>query len=159
MNKKAHRRIIYNKENLRGGRLNKYADLKKMTFTASLISLLIGASAGTAVSALLLSLCSLMFVKLGTVPTAAAPVITGVVGAVGAFCAGYMTVKLFKSRGLLMGALAGLMFFLSVLLGAVISGGTNDPASLLPKLAVFLAAGSVGGVIRVNKRVSVKRIK
>lgn len=139
--------------------MNQYTDLKKMTFTASLISLLIGASVGTAVSALLLSLCSLLFVKLGAVPVAVAPVITGVIGAVGAFCAGYMTVKLFKSRGLLMGALAGMMFFLSVVLGAVISGGTQDLTSLLPRLAIFLAAGSVGGVIRVNKRVRVNRIK
>ncbi len=136
--------------------MNNYTSMKKTTSSA-LPALLLGSAAGALASSALLCAAALICVKLGSPPVSAAPLITTVIGAVGAFLAGYIAVRIFGSRGLLIGALAGLLLFGAVL----ISGSAAGEASLSPmavKCAVFTVCGAFGGVLRVNKRVKVKRI-
>lgn len=119
----------------------------------SAAALFLGASVGALVCGALLLLSSFVFVKLGAVPTGAAPVITTAIGAAGAFSAGWFALKLLKSRGLLMGAAAGLLMFISVLIAGVIAKTQPDVSSALLKCAIFVISGAIGGIMRVNKRV------
>lgn len=135
--------------------MNQYPNLRRQT-AATAIALLLGASAGAAVSAALLAVSALIFVKSGSVPLGAAPLVTSLIGAIGALAAGYLTVGLCKSRGMLMGALSGLLLFCAVLIGAAVSGSTEGGAAIVTKCAIFLIGGAIGGVIRVNRRVKVK---
>lgn len=119
--------------------------------------MLLGAAIGACASSALLAVCSALLVKAGTLPGGAAPLITGAVGAVGAFLSGWFAVKLHKSHGMLMGALAGLMLFAAVMLGAAVTGSFGSPAGIAAKCALFAAFGAVGGIVRVNKRTKVVR--
>ncbi len=136
--------------------MNGYKTAKR-SFSAA--ALLTGAAVGALVCALLLAICSAVFVKLGSVPTSAAQTITTAVGAAGAFAAGWSALKLYGSRGLVMGASAGLLLFLSTLIAGIIAKETPDTAAAAVKLIVFVIAGAVGGVVRVNKREKIKNVR
>ena len=126
------------------------------TAAAALPSLLLGTAAGVSLSAALLALTAMIFVKLETPPINAAPFITAGAGAIGSFIAGMLTLKLCGSRGLLMGSLAGLLTFCCVLAG----GSTWGEVSLSPALircTVFIACGAAGGIFQVNKRIKVPK--
>ena len=150
--------MLYKNRSLRGDKLNQYSLLRRQTAAAA-IALLLGASAGAAVSAALLAVSALIFVKAGSVPLGAAPLVTSLIGAAGAFTAGYLTVGLCKSRGMLMGSLSGLMLFCAVLIGAAVSSNTEGGPAIAAKCAIFLIGGAIGGIVRVNRRVKVKSHK
>ena len=118
--------------------------------------ILLGCTVGIVVSNALLSLLAILFVKLGSIPLDYLPLITTFTGAIGAFTAGYSTVKLYRKRGMLMGALAGFLMFLIVLITGISKGIDNDLVSIIIKCAVFVVIGSIGGIIRVNKKQKVK---
>ena len=120
-------------------------------------AILIGCSFGIICCAVLLSICSMLFVKLGTLPTSYLPLITTFIGAVGAFFAGYFTVKMHKKNGMLMGMLSGLLLFAAVAISSLSKGMDFDIVSAIIKLLVFSVMGAIGGIIRVNKKVKVKR--
>lgn len=130
----------------------------KNTETARIVrAILLGCAVGAAVCAVLLSLSAMLFVKLGSLPLNYLPLITTFIGAVGAFTSGYFTVKLYKKRGMLLGALSGVLLFLIVFITGLIQGIENDIVSALIKCAVFAVMGAVGGVVRVNKKIKVKK--
>ena len=137
--------------------LDQYKSMRK-TAESALPSLLLGTAAGVALSAALLALTAMVFVKLKTPPAAAASLVTTAAGACGAFAAGYVTLRLFGSRGLLMGALSGLLMFCCVLAGGSASGGASLSPMLI-KCAVFTVCGAAGGVVRVNKRAKLPKVK
>ena len=120
-------------------------------------SIVIGAAAGLCVCALLLCAASALIVKIGTLPVDLLPVITTVIGALGAFSGGYLSLSLYRKRGLITGILTGGLMFLSVLITSFITGNPDDLAGSLIKCGVFMLAGSIGGVMRVNKKEKVKR--
>lgn len=130
---------------------------QKYLVTAAVVSVLIGASFGAIISAALLAVSAMIFVKSGNVPVQAAPIIAGCISAIGSFCAGYITVKLCKSKGMLMGAISGLLFFSAAVLCSAISGELSFSAATITKGLIFVISGAVGGIVRVNKRTIVKR--
>ena len=139
--------------------MTQYNELSdKNTETAKITrAILLGCAVGVAVCAVLLSLSAMLFVKLGSLPLGYLPLITTFIGAAGAFTAGYFTVKLYKKRGMLLGALSGVLLFLIVFVTGLVQGIENDVVSALIKCAVFAVMGAIGGVVRVNKKVKVKK--
>ena len=139
--------------------MTQYNELNsKNTETAKIVrAILLGCAVGVAVCAILLSLSAMLFVKLGSLPLNYLPLITTFIGALGAFTAGYFTVKLYKKRGMLLGALSGILLFLIVFITGIVQGIENDVVSALIKCAVFSVMGAAGGVVRVNKKVRVKK--
>lgn len=119
-------------------------------------SLILGAAVGCTVCALLLSLCAMLLVKAGTLPVEALPVITTGIGGIGAFFSGYFTVKLYRKRGLLLGVIAGTLLFLIIFVTGLISDSDKELTEHLVKLVVFGIMGSIGGVVRVNKKQKVR---
>lgn len=141
--------------------MTRYSELNnRNTETQTIIkSILLGCITGIVVCNAMLSLLSILFVKIGSIPLEYLPLITTFIGAVGAFTAGYFTVKIYKKRGMLIGALSGFILFLIVLITGTAKGIDNDIVSILIKLAVFTVLGSIGGIIRVNKKTKVKKYR
>lgn len=122
-------------------------------------SVLLGAAVGLCVSVLLLCASAAVIVKLGTLPSDYLPIITIIIGAAGAFVSGYTAVAMYKKRGLLTGLITGAVMFAAVFVTSLLSGSTDDLAGTLIKCGVFILMGSIGGVVRVNKREKVKRAR
>ncbi len=139
--------------------MTRYNEVNNKNIEATKITraVILGIAVGVGVCAALLSLCALLLVKLGSLPIDYLPLITTFIGAVGAFTAGYFTVKLYKKRGMFLGTLAGAVLFLIVFVTGCIKGIDNDVISTVIKCAVFSVMGAIGGVVRVNKKVKVKK--
>ena len=139
---------------MKGNNYSNSAENKGLKITAAL---LIGAAAGAAASSVLLFLCAAVIVKLGSVPLGAFGLISSLISAAGAFIAGYSAVRLYGSRGLLMGAFSGLILFTVILAsGMISSSGAEAPQALL-RLMICMSGGAAGGIVRVNKRSRVKK--
>ncbi len=72
--------------------------------------------------------------------------------AIGAFLAGLTAAAVSGQRGLLFGAICGLLLWLLILLAGVARYAEVSGGNTLIKLAVLVLAGSVGGVLGVNMR-------
>ena len=72
--------------------------------------------------------------------------------AIGAFLAGLTAAAVSGQRGLLFGAVCGLLLWLLILLAGVARYAGVSGGNTLIKLAVLVLAGSVGGVLGVNMR-------
>ena len=131
--------------------------LKQNEWIKTLRSIITGAAAGICVCALLLCLASLIIVKLGTLPTDMLPIITIAIGAMGAFCAGYVSVAICRKRGVLTGLAAAAGMSASAFVTSMVTSNTDDLAGNLIKCGVFMLFGSIGGVVRVNKRQAASR--
>lgn len=117
----------------------------------------LGCAVGALICAFLLSAAAMIIVKSGKVPLDFMPLITSFISAVGSFCAGYSTVSMYKKRGMLLGAVTGIILFAVTFITGLSKELNNDIISILVKFAVFTIMGSIGGIMRVNKRVRVKR--
>lgn len=93
-----------------------------------------------------------LLVQTVDVPRAAILPLAIAAAAIGAFLAGLTAAAVSGQRGLLFGAVCGLLLWLLILLAGVarytgVSGGNT-----LIKLAALVLAGGVGGVLGVNMR-------
>ena len=69
----------------------------------------------------------------------------------GGFCGGFSSAKISSQKGLICGAVSGVIFFLVAWsLGGLFSIGDFGPAALI-KAALIITAGAFGGIIGVNK--------
>ena len=120
-------------------------------FTALIRPLLIGVAVGVVVSVLTLMLMALLVQSID-VPRAAVLPLAMSAGATGAFVGGLTTALAAGRRGLLMGALCGLvLFFLILLAGFVRFAGVSGGTAVL-KAAVLAVAGGIGGLLGVLRR-------
>ena len=120
-------------------------------------AVLLGSAAGLAVCSLLLCLCSFIMVKAGSMPVDLLPFMSAFISGVGGFMAGYFSVSIYRKRGMLIGFLAGVIMFLAVFITGLANAAASDIATTLIKCAVLTAAGAIGGVVRVNKKVKTTR--
>ncbi len=126
-------------------------------FSNAVISTLIGSALGIMICSVLLTVFSAIFVKIGFVPLDIAPASAMIISGTGAFFAGYLSAKLYKSHGMMIGAISGLLFFASVLIGSLMFGKIDSPTSACIKCLVFVVCASIGGIVRVNKKVKIKK--
>lgn len=120
-------------------------------------AILLGTAIGLAVCAALLSLSSMIFVKVGFLPIDMLFPITTALGTVGAFFAGCLTLAAYKKRGLLLGCAAGFLMFIIVLITGAVRGSDSYGISTITKGIMFTFAGGIGGVLKVNAATKVKR--
>lgn len=113
--------------------------------------LLVGAAVGILCCILLLMLMAAA-VQTVDVPRGAAVPLAIAAAAVAAFAAGLTAALLAKQRGLLLGAVSGLVLFLLILLAGFIRFTAVDAGTALLKLAVLVVTGALGGVLGVNRR-------
>ena len=98
--------------------------------------------------ALLLLLAAVVI--LNDLPEGASTQLSCAAFAGGALGGGFMTCRLHKSRGLLMGALTGLLFFFVLYVAGAISQHIGLGTLAFVKLGLSLVFGALGGVIGVN---------
>lgn len=113
--------------------------------------LLFGVAVGIVVCTLLLMLMAAVIQRVDVPAGAALPLAVGAAAA-GAFLAGLTAALVAGQRGLLMGAVSGLLLYLPMLVAGLARYSSVDGAASLLKLAVLAVAGAVGGVLGVNRR-------
>ena len=115
-------------------------------------AVLAGGVAGLGVSTILLLLTAIVIVKSGRVPYAAIVPAAITVVCIGAFIGGYTAARIQKSKGLLLGAVGGVLLFLIFWAAGAAAGGVSGVSTLL-RLLLMTAAGAFGGVLGVNRRI------
>ncbi len=113
---------------------------------------IIGTLLGAVFCMLLLVGAALIMASSGRLPQSAVPMITIAVSGISAFLGGFVTAKIAKARGLLLGVCTGLiLFLLEFLAGLSVVGGEADLA-VLTKGAVMMLSGAIGGVLAVMRQ-------
>lgn len=73
----------------------------------------------------------------------------------GSFLSGYLAARRIRERGMMVGALCGLIIFLLLMLASFMSRFDVGLAALI-KLVISLVSGAIGGIIGVNARLKRK---
>ncbi len=113
-----------------------------------------GSLIGLATILIVFVLMSLLL-SFGLLPLSVTPVAACIGIALGAFMAGRSSAKKLGKNGLLVGAISGLALFMFFTLIGMAAFKSAPGASTLVRLLIFLAAGSIGGIVGVgnaNKR-------
>lgn len=122
-------------------------------------SLLAGTLIGLLICSLLMLLLAFVLVKIQKLPTDAIYILLQIIGALSSFIGAYITVRIYKSYGLLFGTITGFAIFFVVFVVGVATCVETPSVLSITKLVAMLCAGALGGVLSVNKRKSVKRYK
>lgn len=103
-----------------------------------------------AVACTVLLLIASAILTTGAIPQTAVSPIAFAILTVSAFVGGLIAARLSRERGLLTGALVGLLLFLlTAVLGLLILQAL-DGTSMLLKVALMIGGGALGGVLGVN---------
>lgn len=116
-----------------------------------IMPLLFGIVAGFIVSILLLCLLS-MILAVKDVPHASIVPLSFVAYAGGAFTGGFLAARLYRSKGMLLGAFSGLVFFLVLYITGAALHELGIGTLALVKLILSILCGCVGGIAAVNIR-------
>ncbi len=120
-------------------------------------AIVIGSIAGALICAVILGILALIFVRAESIPQRLLFPLIIAVSVLSAFAAGYLTVKISRKRGLLFGAVSGLVLFaLFLFAGLAVSNKSAEPAQSGMRLLVMVLSGSIGGVLSVSRRRSSK---
>ncbi|MDQ5983186.1 MAG: hypothetical protein RUMPE_00184 [Eubacteriales bacterium SKADARSKE-1] len=115
-------------------------------------SLVFGMFLGGLSSILLLVLFALVFTQIGAMPSFVIQTMAIISVSIGTFVSSYITLRIYKSKGLLYGSFAGLlMFLLFTLIGFIISRDHFTIVTLI-KFISMLFMGAVGGILGVNSQ-------
>jgi putative membrane protein (TIGR04086 family) len=108
-----------------------------------------GIIGGLIISILLLSLISFVFTVQNIPQSAVIPFACfSICG--GAFTGGFFASHKYKNKGLVLGALTGLLFFLILYIVGVFMNEINSGALAMLKLVLSVVFGSFGGIVGVN---------
>ncbi|MBQ4333001.1 MAG: TIGR04086 family membrane protein [Clostridia bacterium] len=113
--------------------------------------LLVGLCVGVLCCTLLLLLAALA-IRSVEIPRAAVTPLATVAAGIGAFAGGLAAALAAGRRGLVMGALCGILLFVIILLAGLARATGIDPGYAAIKLAVLTVAGAIGGVLGVNRK-------
>lgn len=138
------------------GGIGMYNDNGKMK---AFKAILFGTLTGLLLCSLLMLITTLILVKVQKLPTDAIYILLQIIGALSAFLGGYVAVRIYKAYGMLFGLTTGFtIFFVVFVVGAATCVETPSFLSLT-KLIAMLCAGSMGGIISVNKKKSIRKYK
>ncbi|MBR1779033.1 MAG: TIGR04086 family membrane protein [Clostridia bacterium] len=115
-------------------------------------ALIVGVLIGMLTCSIFLILFAGTFVKLGTMPQNVVQILSLASASVGAFIAGYVALRIYKEKGLYIGATAGGFVFVIFTLAGSIASGENLTQVTFIKLVVLIFLGALGGVIGANKK-------
>lgn len=122
-------------------------------------AVLIGTGIGLLICTVLLILATITFLQVKSIPVEAISVMVQIFGAIGAFAGSYITVRIAKEKGMILGvATAGLLFVFVLLAGLCATTSTITFATAAKGLAMLIS-GCLGGIVAVNKKQKVKRFK
>lgn len=112
-------------------------------------AVVIGTIAGTLVCLLLLVIMAAIIAARDIPAVAVAPMAV-IAAATGALVGGFLCARIAGEKGLLLGALCGVLLHILILLAGTIWFRDSQSFYWLIKLAVLVGCGGVGGVLGVN---------
>ena len=112
---------------------------------------LIGVAAG-AVGCLVLLLVFAAILAAQDIPQAAVTPMAVAAAAIGAFVGGFVAARIAKTRGILFGALCGLILYLLVMASGFAVLRDIRGTYAVVKLALMVVSAAVGGILGVNFR-------
>ena len=118
------------------------------TGAESLKKILIAGVTGTAVTFLVLLLCSWLYTKTQLPAWSAVPMATCAV-CLGCFVCGMILARSFKKNGLFCGLCTGTVFYLIYLAAALLNGQLDFTAMAGIKLVCYILAGFFGGYLGI----------
>lgn len=121
-------------------------------FKVKIKSILLGAAAGAVVCTVFLFLFAFFFSVVKTVPQFMIQGIAVFCAVLGAFVAGYTAVRMYRSKGLMYGALSGFLLFLVITIVAFIASRDKFTYMTIIRMLLMVTLGAVGGVIGVNRK-------
>lgn len=126
---------------------------KDSDLVSSIKAIVIGTSVGALACIAFLFLFSFIIVRTNSLPGSLIEGMVIAICAIGAFLAGYVAVRIYKSKGMLYGMAAGLLLFLIILLcsSIILKGGTITMMAFIKGILMVLL-GAIGGIFGVNKR-------
>lgn len=127
--------------------------------TKAFKALLIGTLIGVLICSLLMLIMAFILVKIQKLPTDAIYIMLQLIGALSAFLGAYVTVRIYKSYGLLFGFTTGFAIFFIVFVVGVATCVETPSVLSITKLVAMLCAGSLGGVLSVNRKKSIHKYK
>ena len=128
--------------------MNKTKD-QRLNLRAMIRPLLWGTIVGILVTVLLLLATALVMAVVqlpaaAVVPTALATV------SLGALAGGFTAARISRERGLLYGAVSGLLLFLIIAVAGMLAMPSTSGATTFVKLALTVGLGAFGGILGVN---------
>lgn len=115
-------------------------------------AIIFGVIAGAITLAILLCLGSMGLLITGSIPHDYMSIISIILCGVSSFMSGYVSARVTKEKGLIIGSVSGIIMFIIVLLTGLIWRDGNFTYLTLVKLALFTLFGALGGVKAVNKK-------
>lgn len=125
---------------------------KENDFSNVLKAILFGVSIGATICAGFLFVFAFLFVILKSVPQFLVQAITMFCAAIGAFVSGYITIKIYGSKGIAYGALSGFLLFVLITLIAFIVTRDKFTYITLTRFLIMIFLGAVGGYLGLNKK-------
>ena len=120
--------------------------------SAALKAVLFRAAVGATICAGFLFLFAFLFVVVKSIPQYMIQTIAIFCASVGAFVSGYISVKIYRSKGLIYGALAGILLFFMLTVVAFIISRDKFTYITLVRFFSMIFSGALGGVLAVNKK-------
>lgn len=115
-------------------------------------SVILGAVVGILATIIITVICALVIVITGKLPNEAISYISLGVLALGSFIGGYISARIYKHSGLLVGLFTGIIIFIVVFIAGINSITLGVKIFVLIKFFSIIAASTLGAVIGVNKK-------
>lgn len=115
-------------------------------------SVIIGSVCGMLFSVILMCICAAVILSTGLLPSDITSFVMLAVNAAGAMFGGFISARVSKFAGLIVGLITGGVIFLVVTLAGFTA--SNNPVTVLTliRFAVLLLTASAGGILGVNKK-------
>lgn len=115
-------------------------------------AVLFGTVCGLLVTVVLICIFSAIIMTCGLFPEEITNYITLALLSIGAFSGGFITSKITKSAGLIVGLLTGFASFILITVTGLTK--SNDPVTLLTliRLAALLISGGIGGIAGLKRK-------
>lgn len=136
------------------GKAKQHSVSKSNNATTNMIIMLKAVTFGLLATTVVLLLFSLIMCKKDVPFMLLNPFSTGLL-MLGSFLSGYLAARRIRERGMMVGALCGLMIFALLMLASFMSRFDVGLAALI-KLVISVVSGAIGGIIGVNARLKRK---
>lgn len=115
-------------------------------------AVIFGITAGVLSLATLLCIGSTGILITGSIPHNYMSVISIALCSVSSLISGYVSARVTKEKGMVIGSTSGVIIFIILLLAGFIFGNGSFTYLTLVKLALFTLCGALGGIKAVNKK-------
>lgn len=118
-------------------------------------SLIIGTLCGVLAQIILLCVAAAAMLCTGKLPGGALDYIMLAVCAIGALAGGFISAKLNRGAGLIVGLISGLALFFILTVAAMIKSDSSFSLLSLIRLAAMLFGGAAGGILGVREKTKI----